>query len=166
MRIIKYAVLTLAAMLVIAGSVIAYLAATFDPGKYAPRIAQLVKEKTGRRLTISGGVELSFWPDVGVRLGTLSLSERESAEIFANVEAVRLRLDILPLLSGRFFADEIIIRGAHVRIVRDTEGRLNIDDLLGREGEPVAFDIGRVAIEDSQLTFSDLASGARYVLSS
>ena len=68
-------------------------------------------------------------------------------------------------MSGRFFADEIIIRGAHVRIVRDTEGRLNIDDLLGREGEPVAFDIGRVAIEDSALTFSDLSTGARYELS-
>ena len=142
----KYTVLALGAMLVVACGVVAYLAATFDPGKYAPRIAQLVKEKTGRTLTISGGVELSYWPDIGVRLGMLSLSERESADIFANVDAVRLRLEILPLLSGRFFADEIIIRGAHVRIVRDRQGRLNIDDLLGREGEPVTFDIGRVAV--------------------
>ena len=161
----KYALLAAAALALIVVGVAAYVAATFDPRQYESRIVDLVKAKTGRTLTISGKIELSFWPDIGVKLGRLSLSERTSADVFADVEGARLTLKGRPLLSGEFVAGELHVRGAHVRIVRGADGRLNIDDLLGREGGPVRFDIGRVAVERSALTYRDLASGARYELS-
>ena len=69
MKIAKYALLALAALALVVIGVAGYIAATFDAKEYVPRIVELVKEKTGRTLTVAGDVRLSFWPDVGVQLG-------------------------------------------------------------------------------------------------
>jgi AsmA protein len=161
-RVFKYTLAALSALAFALVAVIAYIAATFDPRELHPRAIDLVREKTGRTLEIRGATTLSFWPDVGVRLNALSLSERGSAETFAAIEAARVTLKLVPLLKGEIVATDLSIAGASVRVTRDAEGRLNIADLLEGEGGPSRFDIGRVAIERSTLTYRDLASGAQY----
>lgn len=163
-RFIKYSLIALAVLALLACALIAYVAATFDPRDYHQRIVDLVQEKTGRSLEIRGETALSFWPDIGVRLGALSLSERGSSEIFASMESARISLEPRPLLSRELVASELVISGASVRIVRDEHGRLNIADLLEGGGEAPRFDIGRLAIERSALQYRDLATGAHYEL--
>lgn len=162
MKVVKYA---LSALVAICLAVVAYLTITFDPRDHAPRIVELVKQKTGRTLQIKGEIGLSFWPDLGVRLGAVSLSERAGDEPFADIQNARLRVRLLPLLSRELIADEIVIQGAHVRLTRFVDGRLNIDDLLNSEGGALQIDIGRVTLERSALTYRDLASGGVYELS-
>jgi len=164
-KLLKPALYALAAVALITGASIAYFVATFDPRDYHDRIVSLVREHTGRTLDIKGDIGLSFWPDLAVRLGPMSLSERDSAERFAHVEAARVRLELRPLFSRELKASEIVVSGADVRIVRSEDGRLNIDDLLKGKGDAPRFEIGRVSVERSVLTFSDLATGARYELS-
>jgi len=163
-RPLKYALLAAAAVILAIGGAIAYLLATFDPLDHRERIVAFVQEKTGRTLQIKGDVELSFWPDVAVRLGALELSERGSDEPFASIESARARLDLVPLLSRELVASEIVLSGANVRITRYEDGRLNIDDLLQGEGGAPQFDIGRVKVERSSIAYHDLASGTHYVL--
>ena len=165
MKIIRYALLALAALMLIATALVGYIAATFDAKDYQPRLIELVRQKTGRTLAFVGDVKLSFWPDPGVELGPLTLSERGSDEAFAELQAARLKLRLAPLLSRQFHADELRIRGASVRIVRDAEGRLNVDDLFGGGDGRVEFDIARLTIEDSRVAYEDARSGARYIVS-
>jgi AsmA protein len=165
MKILKSALLgagVLALVLIVA---LAYLAFSFEPRDYQPRIVQFVKDKTGRTLDIQGGLELSFWPDIGVRLGRVSLSERASTEPFADIDDARFTVKLLPLFSHELVANDIRIRGARIRIIRYADGRLNIDDLFRSEGGALQFDIGRVTVERSDLSYSDLRSGERYELS-
>lgn len=163
-RVLKYTFIALSALSLTLGAVIVYIAATFDPRELHPRAIDLVREKTGRTLEIRGQTALSFWPDVGVRLSALSLSERASSETFASIEGARVTLKLLPLLKRELVATELSITGANVRVTRDGDGRLNIADLFAGEGGPPRFDIGRVAIERSTLTYRDLASGAQFEL--
>src|SRR5204863_8543424 len=116
-----------------------------------PRAIELVREKTGRTLEVRGETALSFWPNIGVRLRDLALTERGSTETFATLETARVTLELLPLLRREIVATELAISGARVQITRDVEGRLNIEDLFAGEGGPPHFDIGRVAIERSVL---------------
>ena len=164
-KLLKPALYVLAAGVLITGALVAYLVATFDPRDHHDRIVSIVRDHTGRTLDIRGEVTLSFWPDVAVRLGALTLSERDGVERFAGIESARVRLELRPLFSREVVASEIVLSGADVRIVRGEDGRLNIDDLLKGEGDAPRFDIGRVVVERSKLTFSDLATGARYELS-
>jgi AsmA protein len=164
-RILKYALVTLCALVLLAGAAIAYLVASFDPRDYHDRIVELVREKTGRTLEIQGEIGLSFWPDAGVRLGKLTLSEREGTERFVTIDSARLRLELVPLLSGELVAAELAITGANIRIIRYEDGRLNVDDLFKGEGAAPRFDIGKVVVERSTLVYSDLGTGVRYDLS-
>jgi AsmA protein len=163
-RILKYALVALGVLALVAAAAIAYLAATFDPRDYHDRIVALVGEKTGRTLEIKGEIGLSFWPDVAVRLGQVALSERNSEERFIDIESARITLELFPLLDRELVASEFAVTGANVRIKRFPDGSLNIDDLLKGEGAAPRFDIGKVTVERSTLSYLDLGTGARYEL--
>jgi AsmA protein len=161
-RFLKYALLTLGALALAVGAAIAYLVVTFDPRDYHDRIVEIVRDKTGRTLAIKGEIALSFWPDVAARLGAVTLSERESSEPFVALEGARIRLQLVPLLRRELIATELAITGASIRITRHEDGRLNIDDLLKGEGATPTFDIGKLVVERSTLTYIDLGAGTRY----
>jgi len=74
MKVFKYALFALGGLVVLIGAVLAYIAATFDPNQYKPKIVQAVKEKTQRTLKLDGDIALSFWPSIGARVGKASLS--------------------------------------------------------------------------------------------
>src|SRR5688572_25985217 len=163
-KALKYTFIALTALSLTLAAVVAYVAATFDPRDLHPRAIDLVRDKTGRTLEIRGTTELSFWPDVGVRLNDLSLSERGSSETFAGIERARITLELGALLRREIVATELTLAGAHIRVTRDEHGRLNIADLFEGEGGPPRFDVGRVGIERSTLTYRDATSGAQYEL--
>lgn len=162
MKFLKYALAAAGALVFVAAAVVAWFALTFDVRDYEPRIVALVKEKTGRTLTIRGQTHLSFWPDLGVTLGPIALSERGSDAVFAEVANARLVAKLAPLFDKQLVADELHLEGASVRIVRDRDGKLNIEDLLSGEGGTLDFDIARARVQRSRVVYEDLASGARH----
>jgi len=182
MKILKIAALVAGALAVLAGGLFAYIAATFDPNDYKPQIVELVREHGQRTLKLEGDIRLEFWPGIGAELGKLSLSERNSDQLFMAVDSARFSLKLLPLLSKQLVVDEVAVRGARISLVRDRKGRLNLDDLAGggaaagdgkpgarkpASGEPVrqfAFDVDHVVIADSMLEFRDEAAGTRYAM--
>ena len=168
MKVLKYVLIVVAAVAVLAGGFIAYIAATFDPNAYKPQIIRLVKEKKQRTLTLDGDIKLAFWPSLGADLGKLSLSEFKSDKEFAAIESARVSLALVPLLSKQLVVSEVTIKGVRANVVRFKDGRTNIDDLLAkdeRKQEQVKFDIDHVAIENAALNFRDEAKGAQYALS-
>ncbi len=179
-KILKYALFTVLGIIVVLIAVAVYIAATFNPNDYKPQIVQLVKEKLDRTLKINGDIKLTFYPALGADLGGLALSERGSAKEFASVEAARVSLQLLPLLSRELVVSRVEVRGLRANLVKHKDGSTNVDDLTGGEAgkakqapgaeekpaqKPIQFDIDHVLIEDASLDYSDEASGAKYTLS-
>src|SRR5689334_16084243 len=125
-RWLKRALLTLGALVLVIGAGVTYFVATFDPRDYQDYIVRAVREKTGRTLRIGGEMSLSVWPDVAVRLGDVSLSERGSDEPFLHVDNARVTLAIVPLLSREIVASELVLTNAKGVVTRYADGRLNI----------------------------------------
>jgi AsmA protein len=107
-----------------------YIAATFDPNAYKPRIIQLVKEKNQRDLRLDGDIKLTLFPRLGVEISSLSLSEYQSDKEFASAENILVSLAFLPLLRKKLELDEIAITGLKANQIRFTDGHMNSDDLL------------------------------------
>lgn len=174
MKLLKYVAIAFGVLILVAGALAAYVAATFDPNAYKPQVIQLVKEKTQRTLKLDGDIKLAFWPSIGADLGKLSLSEARSEKEFLSVEGARVSLAVMPLLSKQVVVNEVRLRGARASITRFKDGRTSADDLAGAgaaggakpaAGGEFAFDIDHVVVEDSAFNYRDEATGAQYALS-
>jgi AsmA protein len=155
--------------------VLAYVAATFDPNQYKPRIVQAVKERTQRTLKLEGNIGLSFWPSIGAKIGKVSLSERASEREFAAVDELRVSLKLLPLLSREAVVDTVRVRGLRANLVKGKDGRLNVEDLAGAPGAKEApapkgaqpgfkVDVAGVDIENATIAYTDQAAGTKVTL--
>ncbi len=173
-KYIKYLLFILGGVLVILVAVIVIVLATFDPNAYKPRIVQMVKERTGRTLTIDGDIGLAFFPKIGADLPPTRLSGRNSAEEFAGVNRLRIYVALFPLLRKRLVIDEVRLEGLRANLVKFKDGTTNFSDLLsvGKKpsteperrpsqppGAPLAFDVGGIHVVKSHLGWKDEKTG-------
>jgi len=177
-KILKYGLLGVGAIVVVAVAGVAYVAATFNPNDYKGKIIKAVKDSKQRNLRLDGDIKLSFYPNIGASLSKVSLSEYRNDKEFAAIESARVSLALLPLLHRQVVVDEVAVSGLKATLVKHKDGTTNIDDLLGQteqkpeqqqeqkiaSGPPVIFDIASVSVEKTSLSYRDEGSGAQYAI--
>lgn len=178
LRVLGILVAILVVLIVIAALV---LPRVIDPNNYRDQIADLVKDKTGRDLTIAGGIGWSVFPWLGVEIGAVRLSNAKGfgEEPFAQINAAQVRVKVLPLLRKEIEMSTVVLDGLQLRLAKDKNGRTNWDDLMKKvegakpaspgkperpaepsRGLPVAaLAIGGVQIKDAQVLWEDRAAG-------
>jgi len=175
-KILKYGLLGTAAVIGITVAGVAYVAVTFNPNDYKPQIIKAVKDSKQRNLRLDGDIKLSFFPNIGLSLSKVSLSEFRSDKEFAAIASARVSLALLPLLRKQVVVDEVAVSGLKANLVMHKGGTTSIDDLLGQAeqkpeqqeqqkkaaGPPVKFDIASVSLEKTNLNYRDEGSGAQY----
>ncbi|MEQ1790427.1 MAG: AsmA family protein, partial [Rickettsiales bacterium] len=62
--------------------------------------SERVKAMTGRDLVIAGEVKATFWPNIGVKLEKVTLSNPEgfSDKHMAEIESLNVEIELMPLL--------------------------------------------------------------------
>jgi len=176
-KILKYILLAVGGVLLIAVAATAYLLLTFNPNDYKPQIIQAVKDSKQRTLKLDGDIKLTFFPDIGVSLGKVSLSEFKSEQEFAAIDSAHVSLALLPLLAKQVVVNKVAVSGMQAHLIKRKDGKLNIDDLLSSgaasapaeskpaapaAGAPVKFDIASISLDKTALSYSDETSGAQY----
>ena len=170
MRFVKYALLAVAAVVLLVLVAVAILAASFDPNDYRPQILKLVKERTGRDLAI-GDIGLKVFPKIGARLEKVSLAERDGSGEFAGVDAAEVTVALLPLLSREVVVDQVRVEGVRANLVKRADGSTNFDDLLkpgepapadttpSEPGKPIRFEVEGIGVSNSQVSWRDATTG-------
>src|SRR5512135_1581975 len=108
-KYIKYSLWTVGGLVIVVAAALTYVALTFDPNAYKPKIIQAVKESKQRTLKLDGDIKLTFFPSIGASLGKVSLSEFQSEQEFASIESAKVSLALLPLLSKQVVVDEVAV---------------------------------------------------------
>ncbi|MDZ7937441.1 MAG: AsmA family protein [Rhodoferax sp.] len=179
LRSVGLALLAVLVLLVIAAGV---LYALFDGDKVKTEISRVVLEKQQRTLVIDGQPKLSLWPNVGIALGKVTLSERGSATQFVALNSARVSVAVMPLLRQQVQVRALDVEGLQATLVKKKDGSLNIDDLLGepvapaatktdsgkqetKAPEPLQIDIASIRLADAQLTWRDEKAGSTTTLS-
>ncbi len=167
---------TLVLLLIVAAIVIPLLV---DPNDYKDEIITLVDKQTGRKLEIEGDIGLSVFPWLGLDIGTTRLGNAAgfSEPYMASVEAVQLRVKLLPLLRKQLQIDTVKLDGMQVNLGKDSAGSTNWADLVSPAPETGAaeqetgaaegaalegFAIGGVDIRNARLVWDDRQAGQRY----
>ncbi|MDP2133405.1 MAG: AsmA family protein [Sulfuritalea sp.] len=174
--------LTIALALLAAGVGVLY--ALFDGEKIKDEISRVVLEQKQRKLDIAGKLELSVWPDVGINVGRLTLSEPGGQEEFLALDSARVAVAVMPLLSKQVQVRRIEVDGLKATLIKRKDGTLNIADLLdgGTEkpgvpagthsagagatpNQPVQLDIAGIKVARAQFTWRDEKGGSTTTLS-
>ncbi|MCB4824378.1 AsmA family protein [Roseicella aerolata] len=170
---------------VVAGAV---FLASFDLNDQKPRIEALVKERTGRDLTLAGpiGIKLSLVPTITAEDVALSNMPTGSRPQMATIRRAELELALLPLLSRQVEVRRLRLVAPDILLETDAEGRPNW--VLARPAAAPAPDrpppgpapapapapeaarprpalgFGRISVEEARLTWRNGISGASRTL--
>jgi AsmA protein len=160
--------------LLVAGLLVLY--ALFDGEKVKTEISRVVMEKTQRTLVIAGTPKLSVWPDVGIAVEAVTLSEHASDKPFIALDSARISVAVVPLFSRALQVRALELNGLKVTLIKNKDGSLNIADLLGQEAtkvdskaanaktpdaEPMQIDVKSIRLTNTQLTWRDDQAGTR-----
>ena len=157
-------------LLVFLGVGMAVLLATVDQQAYKTWLQDQVRERYGRTLDIKGEVDIRLFPDVGLQVNKVELSEPDSAERFAFVNQAHISVSIKPLFQRRISIDQVSLDGLDVKLKRDRQGTWNFNDLMGpgrskpgndlvvpasQSAPPVAINVHRLDIRQSTVALID-----------
>jgi len=182
LKIILWLVLVLVVVIVVAAVV---LPMVVDPNDYKDEIATAVEQQTGRTLTIEGDIGLSVFPWLGLDIGPTRLSNAEgfTEPDMAEIQAVQVRVKLLPLLSNQLEVDTLQLSGLRLHLGKDKQGVSNWDDMVTasadtKAAEPAttsvdstgggkgldALTIGGIEVTDARIDWDDQSSGSKYVV--
>ncbi|MFA7387093.1 MAG: AsmA family protein, partial [Thiohalobacteraceae bacterium] len=176
-KVLRVIVILVVVLVLLVAAAAFILPRVIDPNNYRDEIAALVKDKTGRDLTIAGDIGWSVFPWLAVELGETRLSNAEGfgPEPFAQVNAAEIRVKLLPLLRKEVQMSTVVLDGLQVNLARDASGRSNWDDLVPEASEAPASEpaeaaggppiaalaIGGVQVHDARLVWDDRQGGTR-----
>lgn len=138
---------------------------TFDPNAYKAKVEQVVYEQYQRHLSIDGEIELSLFPRIGLSVGQVSLTDKNSQEPFASVDSARFAVAVWPLLWNRLVVDHVAVSGFKVWVKRDDSGDFNFTDLLKGSATPTRttwLELSPIASANAQNPLSPNVSQAEF----
>lgn len=183
MKFVKWLLIVVVALVVLVGAAIAVLPSIVPMEDIVAKGAAEVEAATGRKLTVGDEPSLSLWPEVAIRLNKVAFANADGAPDanMASVEAVRIAVPVLPLLSGEVEVKEFVLVKPDIRLYVDPNGKPNWQfgdagaasaaagqsGSGGGDGAPAGLSgirLGDVRIEDGRISYVDAKSGTNEVL--
>lgn len=139
-KIVKRLVIVVAVLGVLAGGSL-YALSKFAPLDYIQEKARVVvKEQTGRDLTI-GGTKVVFWPHIGVTLQDVSLSNAEGAvdKNMITLGELDVHVALRPLFDKRVEVVRFVLNQPEINLEVNAKGQANWEfPQTGKKSTPAA----------------------------
>ncbi|GIL21235.1 MAG: hypothetical protein BroJett041_23490 [Candidatus Jettenia caeni] len=103
-----------------------------DVNKYKAKIIDIAKPHVARDLDFDS-IKLTILKGLGAEIQGLHIAEKLGfgTHDFLNLERLRIKVKLLPLLKKQIQVKELILEKPVVRLIRNSKGELNIADLMG-----------------------------------
>ncbi len=126
-----------------------------DLEAFRPTIVEYAKKALDRDIQYaSGHVSFGFMP--ALTFEKVAIMEKNGHDPFASAARLTVSVALLPyLLERKIILTDIHLHQPYLVIVRDKQGRWNIDDLMEtKKGPPV--ELGGLTVQEGNVTFRDL----------
>ena len=135
MKIFKYLMLTVGALILLVVITVGIFMATFDANQYKQQLSDLVRQQTGRELVFQGDIGLTLYPALGMKLGSLTLSNAAGfgSQPMLAVNEVSASVDVLSILSLKPQIAQLVLDGLKLDLQKNAQGVTNWDDLVKKE---------------------------------
>ncbi|MCW8830988.1 MAG: AsmA family protein [Gammaproteobacteria bacterium] len=148
---------------------------TFDANQYKEEIAHAIGELTNRPVSISGDVEISVYPWIGVKLNQVSIKNKAgfSKTNFATVGQFDISVKISPLLDKQLDVDRLVLHRLVVDYEKNKAGENNWSDFAaGGKDENIlskfgiaGLAIGGIEMTDASFSWFDASTNKKFEVS-
>ena len=145
-------------MFVVAGMIglALFLPRLIDVNAYRDEIIGELQQSLNRQVSFSHGV---FTMHLGptFTFDNVTVKELDGAADLLTARRIIIHLAVLPLLEKKVVLRDVVLEGADTNLVRDEEGKLNIDDLFRQQPGTYQVQLKRVQIKNGTLRWRDMA---------
>lgn len=130
-RLRKWAGIAVIGLVLLAVLAAALLPSLVNLERYRSLLAQRIGRMVGREVTL-GALRVSLWQGIGAEATGVQVSQAPGfgSEPFLTAEAMRVRVQFLPLLQGQVKVASAVLDRPRIRLVRAQDGRWSVDDLF------------------------------------
>lgn len=99
--------------------------------RYRAALASRVGKALGREVTL-GALRVSLWGGIGAEAKGIQIAQAAGfgPEPFLAADALRVRVQLLPLLRGQMKVSTAVLERPRIRLTHTRDGRWSVDDLL------------------------------------
>lgn len=133
-----------------------FLPRLVDVNAYRDEILTSLQQSLNRKVNFSSGTfAWHFGPSFDFT--NVSVKERDDSGDFLKAERLTVKLALLPLLKKQVALQDVSADGAVIHLIRNSDGTLNIDDLLNPSKDSVPIHFKRIKLRRSSLLWRDMA---------
>ena len=137
MRVMKWVGIGVGAILGLAVLAALVLPSLVNLERYRAALASRAGKSLGREVTL-GTLRISLWGGIGAEAKGIQVAQAPGfgAEPFLAADALRVRLQLLPLFRGQVKVSRAVLDRPRIRVTHTRDGRWSVDDLLKTHAAP------------------------------
>ena len=158
----KRLITTLAILLVVIVAGMTALVLLVNPNDFRAWMVKQVEQRSGYQLALQGNLRWHVWPQLSILSGPITLTAQGASQPLVSADNMRLDVDLLPLLSHQLSVNQVMLKGAVVRLTPESKRARPANAPVGPAGsfspstvEDVTrgwqFDIAHLKLADSLL---------------
>ncbi|MDD3266067.1 MAG: AsmA family protein [Burkholderiales bacterium] len=116
----KYSAYTVLGLIGLTIAAVASVVLFVNPNKFKPVIIESVHKATGRTLVMNGDISWQIYPNLGVVIKDISLSNPESFQVgqMLSLKSADVSVALLPLLDNHIVVKSLIIDGLNTSLIQ------------------------------------------------
>jgi len=133
----------------------AFLPRLLDINAYRDEIISTLQASLNRKVSFSTGTfAWHFGPSFV--FNEVTVKEPDGSSDFLKAERITVKLALLPLLEKKVVLKDVRADGSDIHLVRGSDGRLNIDDLLKPSKDSVPVHFRKIQLRRSTVQWRDM----------
>ena len=179
-RVLKFAVVLLAILVLLVVIAAALIPRLIDPNQFREDITEMIYEQSGLQVAINGPIDWSVFPWIRLSLNDVSVTGANQSPM-AKLDSAGVSVKLIPLLRNRIEMQTVELNGLKLTLVKDKSGQGNweitpskslksssADDSQAaandKEDSPVVLNIASININDLLVSYDDQQAGQTYVI--
>ncbi|MFN3234871.1 MAG: AsmA family protein [Gammaproteobacteria bacterium] len=186
-KFIKAIIIILVIFVILLGVLFFFLKSRVSEHTIKPILKEAIMNYSGMDARIDGNVELSIFPNIGIRITRVTLKNPAGfpSGNFASVGEMDVAFKLIPLMRRQIVPAKVILKDASLNVIKNTQGHYNwmtssehpdhIQNQLNEEvsdehkeaAKSVAFKLDGmpdVNIEKTYVSYEDMQTNQKYII--
>jgi hypothetical protein len=166
-KFIKYTLYSLLGIVAVVAIALVLLVTIVNPNRFKPFIVKAVYQSTGRTIALDGDISWKIYPNLGVTIKQVSLSNPASfsESNFMTLNSADVSVGLIPLLSNHIVVKTLAIDGLNLPLIKQNgvnnwtftppNQESNIASAEGGKPQPLRLEMSAFSFTNATLNYAD-----------